>query len=97
MALLLNIQLRELPLVADHQLAWLRVKKDCRVHLGAYLIQVELFYYVFIPIDTATSKSLELHNNTANFGKVGFYFIWVGCSVNKGSPRMAKVTIADSW
>ena len=71
-------QLGQLLLVADHQLAQQKVKQSHCIYLSALVPLGGLLYPMVNLLDAVTSKPYELHDNTADFGEVGFILIQSG-------------------
>ena len=71
----LCIQPLKLPLAPDDQLAWLKIKQGRGIHLGTLIPPGELLDSMLSIPNVVSPQLLKLHNNVANFGKVGFLFI----------------------
>ena len=69
------IQLGELPLVPDDQLAWLKVRQGRGIHLGPLTLPSELLNSTLSLPDAVAPQLLEPCNNGADFGKISFFII----------------------
>ena len=71
----LNVQLRELPLAADNQLARLKIEQCRWIYLLSLVLLGQLSNPSFSFLDAGTSQLLKPLNDVADVGEVYFFLI----------------------
>ena len=71
----LCVQLLELPLVQDDQLAWLKIKQGHRIYLGSLIPPVELPDSMLSFPNAVNPQPLELLKDVANYSEIGFFLV----------------------
>ena len=62
-------------MVPDNQLAQMKIKQGCKIHLGALIPTGELPNSMLSLPDVITSQLLEPYSNAAEFGEVHYFLI----------------------